>query len=187
MIEVDQACTFSGHRPQKLPWRYDETAPACIALKEVLTDQIARLVNNGNIHFLSGMAEAVDTWSAEIVLALREKNPALKLHCILPCITQAEQWSVSSRERYFRILDQADSIIRVSRTYHKNCMLQRNHFMIHHSSTLLAVYNGEYRGGTASTVRYARKMGREILVIDPVTLRITHEKMAVIPQNSKNF
>ena len=173
MSEIERTCAFSGHRPQKLPWRYDEASPACIALKEVLKEQIAQLVDAGMVHFLSGMAEATDTWSAEIVLLLREQNPTVKLHCILPCITQADKWSASSRQKYFSILDQADSIIRVNRAYRKGCMLERNYFMIRHASTLLAVYNGEYRGGTAATVRYAQKMGRKILVIDPITLRIT--------------
>ena len=33
---------------------------------------------------------------------------------------------------------------------------------------LLAVYNGEWRGGTAMTVRYARKLGRKIIILNPV-------------------
>ena len=54
-------------------------------------------------------------------------------------------------------------------------MLDRNRFLVEHASTLLAVYNGERRGGTAATMRYAQKMGREIVVIDPATLQITHK------------
>ena len=111
---------------------------------------------------------------SEIVLGLREKNPALKLHCILPCTTQAEKWSVSSRDRYRSILEQADSVVYVSRDYHKNCMLGRNRFMVEYASALLAVYNGTRRSGTGATVNYARQMGREIIVIDPVTLLISH-------------
>lgn len=34
--------------------------------------------------------------------------------------------------------------------------------------------NGEQRGGTAATVRYARKLGREILIIDPISLESTY-------------
>ena len=52
-----------------------------MALKTVLMEQIMLLAEAGVTQFLSGMAEAVDTWSALSVLALREKNPALKLHC----------------------------------------------------------------------------------------------------------
>ena len=41
-------------------------------------------------------------------------------------------------------------------------------------AALMAVYNGERRGGTAMTMRYAQKMGREIIVIDSITRLISH-------------
>ena len=145
-----------------------------MALKAVLAEQITALVDAGFTQFLSGMAEATDTWSALSALDLREKNPAIKLHCILPCKEQADKWAASSRDLYHSILDRADSIVYVSRTYYKNCMLDRNRFLVDHAPALLAVYNGEQRGGTAATMRYARKMGREIIVIDPITRLISH-------------
>ena len=70
-------------------------------------------------------------------------------------------------------MDKADSIVYVSRIYHKNCMLDRNRFLVDHANILLAVYNGERRGGTAATVRYAQKMGRKIIMIDPLTQALT--------------
>ena len=170
------SCAFTGHRPAKFPWKYNEADSRCIALKSALTEQIRLLAEAGVTQFLSGMAEATDTWSALSVLALREKNPAIKLHCILPCRDQADKWSASSRNLYRSILKRADSIVYVSREYHKDCMLDRNRFLVEHASTLLAVYNGEQRSGTAATMRYAQKMGREIVVIDPATLHITHER-----------
>lgn len=173
---IHRACAFTGHRPAKFPWKYDEADSRCIALKSALAEQIRLLANAGVTQFLSGMAEATDTWSALSVLALREENPVLKLHCILPCREQADKWTASSRDLYRSILERADSIVYVSRNYHKNCMLDRNRFLVEHASFLLAVYNGEQRGGTAATMRYAQKMGREIVVIDPATLCITHEE-----------
>ena len=169
-------CAFTRHRPSKFPWKYDEADSRCIALKSALAEQIRLLADAGVTRFLSGMAQGADTWSALSVLALREKNPAIKLHCILPCREQADKWSASSRKLYRSILDRADSIVYVSREYHKNCMLDRNRFLVEHASFLLAVYNGERRGRTAATMRYAQKMGREIIVIDPATLHITREE-----------
>ena len=63
------------------------------------------------------------------MLALREKNPKIKLHCTLPCTAQAEKWSVSSQELYRTILGWADSVVYVSRDYHEKCMLDRNRFL----------------------------------------------------------
>ena len=181
MKTLNKVCAFTGHRPNKLPWRYDETDSRCVALKAVLTEQIGLLAGTGYTQFLSGMAEATDTWSALSVLSLREKNPAIKLHCILPCTAQAEKWSASSRELSRSILERADSVVYVSRDYHKNCMLERNRFMVEHASALLAVYNGVRRSGTGATVNYARQMGREIIVIDPITRLISRGESAPSP------
>lgn len=73
-----------------------------------------------------------------------------------------------ARERYSSILEQADEVVYVNREYREGCMLERNRYMVDHSSVLLAVYNGEWRGGTAMTVRYAKKMGRRVIILNPV-------------------
>lgn len=169
----NKTCAFSGHRPQSLPWRFNESAPDCIRLQEILALQIAKLVDSGYTDFLSGLALAVDTWAAEIVLNLREKNLALKLHCILPCKSQADKWPVPAQERYKTILDQADSTVYTSRTYHKNCMLERNRFMVEKADLLLAVYNErQQRSGTGATVRYAQNRGCKVIIIDPISLEM---------------
>lgn len=53
------------------------------------------------------------------------------------------------------------------------CMLDRNRYLIDHSDILLAVYNGSWRSGTGMTVRHAKKLGREVILIDPKTRSIT--------------
>ncbi len=169
-----KTCAFTGHRPQKLPWQFNEIDPNCQKLKQILNQQISQLVANGFTDFLSGMAQGTDTWAAEAVLHLRKKNPALKLHCILPCKTQAEKWPVSAQERYQKILAQADSIFYTSRDYHPNCMLERNRFMVEKASLLLAVYNGQARSGTGAAVRQAQRLRRAIIIINPVSLEIVY-------------
>lgn len=164
---IERCCAFTGHRPRKFPWDYNEADARCVALKETLAKEIAKLVDVGYTDFLSGMAEGADTWAALAVLALKKENPALRLHCVLPCEEQADGWSDSARELYFSILEQADEVVYVSRKYHDGCMLERNRYLVDHAACLLAVYNGEWRGGTAMTVRYARKMGREVIVLNP--------------------
>jgi predicted Rossmann fold nucleotide-binding protein DprA/Smf involved in DNA uptake len=51
-------------------------------------------------------------------------------------------------------------------------MLDRNHRLVEAAGSLLAVYNGERRGGTAATVRYAQKLGRRIIRLDAISLKI---------------
>lgn len=170
-----QSCAFSGHRPHKFPWKSHEGDPRCVALKAALTEQITGLVDAGVTDYYSGGADGVDCWASLIVLALREKNPALRLHCILPHEGQADKWSDAARERYHIILNQADSVEYVGHKYYDGCMLDRNHRLVDSAAILLAVYNGVRRSGTGATVSYARKLSREIIVIDPLTLRVVHE------------
>lgn len=170
---IYKTCAFTGHRPQNLPWQFNEADTNCLKLKQILNQQISQLAENGFTDFLSGMALGSDTWTAEAVLNLRKKNPALKLHCILPCKTQAEKWPVSEQERYQKILAQADSIFFTSRNYHPNCMLERNRFMVEKARLLLAVYNGQPHSGTAAAVRHAQKLGCDIIIINPISLQIS--------------
>lgn len=167
---IERCCAFTGHRPKKFPWGYNEADARCVALKKALTGEIAKLVDIGYTDFFSGMAEGADTWAALAVLALKKRNPALKLHCVLPCEGQADGWSASARELYFSILKQADEIVYVRREYSRKCMLERNRYLVDHAALLLAVYNGERRGGTAMTVRYAQKLGREAIILNPNAL-----------------
>ena len=60
-----KVCAFSGHRPSKFPWKYDETDMRCVKLKAALAEQIATLVDrDGVTDMLVGGAEGADTWAA---------------------------------------------------------------------------------------------------------------------------
>jgi len=93
---IGKCCAFTSHRPKKFPWDYDEADSRCVALKQALVREIVKLVEAGYTEFLSGMAEGTDTWAVLTILDL--KNPALKLHCVLPCEEQADQWAAPARK-----------------------------------------------------------------------------------------
>lgn len=170
-----KVCAFTGHRPKSFPWKYNETAFDCVLLKEVLSEQIKALANRGVTDFLSGMAQGTDLWCSQIVLDLKKENPELKLRCILPCKGQESKWTASAQERYRSILVQANEVVYVGQEYNRDCMLERNRWLVEHSSILLAAYNGSFRSGTGATVRYALKQGREVIIIDPISRNIMRQ------------
>lgn len=170
------SCAFTGHRPHKLPWRYNELDSRCLELKQTVVHLITKLVAAGVIDYYSGMADGADIILSQVVLSLRLNNPTVKLHCVLPCDGQADQWPTASQERYHTILEQANTVSYVSHPYYDGCMLDRNRRLVESAGLLLAVYNGTRRSGTSATVNYARKLGREIIVINPLTRSVTYER-----------
>lgn len=102
-------CAFTGHRPQSLPFGFNEADERCIALKQKLRDEIIRQIEeNGVTHFITGMAIGVDMFAAEIVLGLKSAYNGITLECAFPCETQAEKWSEALRDRYFDIASKCD-------------------------------------------------------------------------------
>ena len=52
-----QSCSFTGHRPHKFPWRYNETDSRCTALKTALAEQITSLAEAGVTAYYGGGAD----------------------------------------------------------------------------------------------------------------------------------
>ena len=161
-------CCFTGHRPQKLPWGYDEEWEDCIRLKVKLACEIEKMRRKGVTTFISGMALGVDLWAAEIVLDLKHAYPrdTIRLVAVIPYEGQADKWSNDYRERYFNVLAGADDEIVFRAHYTKACMHERNRYMVEQSAHMIAVFHGQ-PGGTANTVNYAETQGLHIVIINP--------------------
>ena len=166
-------CCFSGHRPQMLPWGDNESDCRCNELKSILCDLIDECIHDGIEEFFCGMARGIDTYAAEIILKKKMLNLSLRLHAALPCPQQPDGWSDKDRARYFSILEGCDSKTVISPMYTDACMLARNRFMVDNSERLIAVWNGSFRGGTAYTVRYAKKTGCEVYLLRPNDLSVS--------------
>ena len=65
-------CCFTGHRPEKLSISETEARP-------LLEKAIDTAIGNGFTTFITGMAQGIDIWAAEIVLQKRNHNAALHL------------------------------------------------------------------------------------------------------------
>lgn len=142
-------CCFTGHRPEKLHKPEEQ-------IKKDLEAAILQAVDDGFVTFISGMARGVDIWAAEIVLRLRESNPAIHLVAASPYRGFESRWSADWKVRYNNVLEQADLIRYVCKGYSKACFQIRNEWMVDRAARVIAVYNGE-PGGTRNTIEYAER------------------------------
>ena len=62
LVNLDNTCCFTGHRPNKLPWAFDEKDERCVALKTKMHDIIESVILSGMRHFICGMAQGCDMY-----------------------------------------------------------------------------------------------------------------------------
>lgn len=167
------ACAFTGHRPARFSFGYDENNGKCKKLKALMSEYIDALIAGEVKTFYSGMALGVDQWAAEIVLDMKKAHPNIRLTAVIPCKTQADSWTAEQRERYNNILAGCNDIITLNDHYTRSCMFERNRHLVDHADYLLAVFDGGVKGGTAYTIKYAKQKHRQITVIHPDSLLVT--------------
>ena len=160
-------CAFTGYRPMKMPFGYDEESPLGLDFKKRLRETIEVLILQGYKHMISGGAQGMDLMAAEMVLDLQKDYPEVTLEIAVPFETQAVKWSDDYRKRWQECIDRADVITVLSQQYTKGCLYARNRYMVTQADLLLACYDGQ-EGGTKNTVEYARNTGCRVCLIPPI-------------------
>ena len=151
-------CCFTGHRILSKNQIH--------IIESQLTEEIKNLIMQGTTHFMTGGAIGFDTIAAQKILALRNDYKKINLILAIPCEDQSMKWSDKDKYIYENIKKKADKVIYISKKYEKNCMLKRNRFMVDNSNFIIGAWNGRKGGGTYYTLNYAKKLNREIILLD---------------------
>ena len=144
-----KCCCFTGHRPHKLGISEHKA-------KELLSNAVDVMIEKGYTTFISGMAQGIDMWAAEVVLLKRIENPSIFLVCASAYKGMESKWQFVQKAKYNSIISLADEVIYLCEHYTPYCFHLRNNWMVNHSSMVIAAYNNE-EGGTKNTVQYALK------------------------------
>lgn len=152
----ERTCCFTGHR-QIDPRKYGLVMSA-------LETKLKELIQNGYSTFATGGALGFDTLAAQTVLKLKKEYPNIRLHLILPCLSQTRGWPASGVLEYERIKAAADEVTYTSQAYFNGCMQKRNRALVDISSICIA-FMQKQTGGTAYTVRYAYNIGVPVINI----------------------
>ena len=168
------AVAFTGHRPETIPYIEDTDSARYFVLEKMIWQEVHKYINASYTTFYCGAARGADILCGEIILSEKETNhPELKLICAIPFKEQARGWDIMEKIQYWELLRRSDRIVQVCDSYQRGCYHARNRYMVDNSDVLIAIYNGEPKGGTAYTVNYAQKQGKEIVVINPDTFEKT--------------
>jgi uncharacterized phage-like protein YoqJ len=157
----------TGHRPDKLwvgNWSgYDARNPLRLWIYEQMKAYLRALQPT---YTITGMAIGVDQDFAACCIELQ-----IPFIAAVPFVGQENQWPLTSRMQYQDVLKAAREVVVVCEGGYERWKMQaRNEWNVDHSDKLLAVFDGS-QGGTANTVNYADRIGREKCRIDPNEFR----------------
>lgn len=163
------AYCFTGHRPDKVGGYDPKDNPTKrMVISRLIEAVLDAVEDRGVYYFITGMALGTDTWAAEVVLALKEHYPNIKLICAIPCENQTGVWKdPEDVAKWQKIVNKADYTYQItSKTYEEArwCLDARNEWMVDHSRGVIAVYDGS-RGGTRNCLYYAGRRRRPVIRI----------------------
>lgn len=166
-------CCFAGCRQECFSNWPDGELLGKPSLRDVLKREIERLIVDEKVtNFLSGLILGPDLTCAELVLELRKKYRHIKLECAVPYEEQAIHWTTSQREIYYNIIEACDRLVQLQTAYTTACLKRHTQYLVDRSGHVLVVWDGTWRGKTGQVMLEARKRGRHIITVDPVTMKI---------------
>ena len=143
-MERSKTCCFSGHEPGKhMRNGYFSNDEMKMDLRNRIDTEIKKTLEDGYTHFISGMGLGCDILFAQRVLVAREvlTQYDITLECVLPGVMHYYKWSKAEVKELMRILNQADTVTKISRGLPtQETLLKRNKYMVDKSSRLIAVY-----------------------------------------------
>lgn len=130
-------------------------------IKESLQYWIKNSIEKGYTNFISGFAIGVDLIFAELVIKEKENNPNITLEAAIPYAKRMNTYD----KKFQELIKKADKITICNQEYTSECFFVRNRYMVDESDIVIAVWNGQKKGGTFYTINYAKKQNKTIHII----------------------
>jgi uncharacterized phage-like protein YoqJ len=181
---------FTGHRPNKLfgyDWNTQGNQDLMSKLKKIIIQTLVQEWNSPSYtsptygaKFIFGGALGIDQMAFDVCYDIvNDYDGIYELEVAVPFDGQERKWfNKTDIDRYKWQLNEANKIIVVDKLdkyklkgifegdYHPAKLQKRNEYMVDNSDIVIAVWDGS-KGGTANCVKYAEKLGRRIVRVNP--------------------
>ncbi len=104
-------CAVVGENPAELQFGYDEDYYTCALMKYRLVSAMQDAIADGCNEFVSTLDEGAAMWGAEACLAIKAMGIDVSLTAVPTSELQAVRWHPERRERYFNLLENANTVI----------------------------------------------------------------------------
>lgn len=141
---------FSGHRTFR--------GEAEAELRQI----IASLYEEGYRRFLCGMAWGFDLAAGEAVDGFRQHHPDVELIAVLPYGDFGSLFKGDDAMRFRSVAESADEVVVVCEHQGPDAYRRRNDYLVENASRVVAWWDGVPKGGTAYTLKRARRLGLRV-------------------------
>lgn len=163
---------------------FNDTHPGIPIIKKAIKDRLLLLIEEGLEWVILSGQQGVETWTAEIVLELKEAFPSLKYAIITPFLEQEKNWNELKQEKYKSLLFQADYETSLTKRPYEAPwqFIEKNKFLLRNSDGILIVYDEENEGSPKFMKKLAEAyMEKEIymlITIDAYDLQTIADEIA---------
>jgi len=187
---------IAGLRPQKLGG-YHESSSLNIIAKNFLANDMTKAYESGYREFHFGMAQGVDTWAMESLIAYKESSSIETLTIVghIPLWGECNPWPKIAQLRWLKLVKSCDHayvcdvalqltrddldalpadeipsqcLVENTSSYAAEWLNKRAFHLVDSVDALYVMWDGQ-RGGTYNTIKYALKIGVPVYCRNPLT------------------
>ncbi len=169
---------ITGYKPHELGL-FDDKNPGIGYIKKALQQKLLSLLDEGLEWVLISGQQGVETWAAEVVLALKEEYPNLKYAVMTPFLEQEKNWYEGNRERYHSLIAKADYHVSLTKKPYEAPwqFIEKDKFFLRNSDGILIVYDEENDGSPKFIKKAAERHAEKT---DYVVLTITADDLQAV-------
>lgn len=137
-----------------------------LVISSKIKEEIESLIKDNYYIFMLGLETLFEITCAEEILILRKNNyPNIRLYCLVLNKNYAYNLDDKQKERYTKIIKQADKIIFIYNELGEDYIDGRNKILIENSSKMITLSNA-FNNENKNTIEYAKKHRLQILYIE---------------------
>ncbi|QFF98769.1 DUF1273 domain-containing protein [Psychrobacillus glaciei] len=169
---------------------FNDSHPGIPIIKKAIKNQLLALINEGLEWIILSGQQGIETWTAELVLEMKEEYPNLKYAIITPFLEQEKNWNELKQEKYRALLSHANYQTSLTKKVYEAPwqFIEKNKFFLRNSDGILIVYDEENDGSPKYTKKlaeqYAEKENYSIFIIDAYDLQLMAEEIAEEERNN---
>lgn len=174
---MKNVCTFSGPKPTRFKFKYNEDYKLCIKIKKSMMVQMKRLYNEKGVRrfYITGSI-GVHMWAGELALQLK-LQPGYKdieLMIALPYPGYDEHWDIKSRKRMESLIRNCTECVTIGASFSQKNFVQANCYLVEHSQFLIAVsdHTDDSLQDLTQMESYASRKNLGMIFIHPDTAEV---------------